>query len=802
VTEAVVPAPKINLKSYTFDDTNTGNSNGIIDIGETVAVMIELENLWGPAYHVTATFESDDWSITIENAVSNIGTVHGINDYAASQSTTNALEPFIISVDSMSLPHPISGKLILTGDNGFRREFSMVLPIRPSMLLVDDDSEDGAAAPEDISDSYYAALSAANISVFHYNRNAQGAITNFNQYPTVIWGCEASSPGMIYVDYYFLQKYLDNGGNLFLAGQNLGWDFNDPASPVTNDGSKAFFTNYLHANYVTNASKYHALTGQPGDPIGTGLQIMVNEPGRPAEEQTPCEITPANGGVSIFDYPNGNSGAVRYAGDYRMAYFAFGGLEAITEPEKRETILRNTLNWLNGLEVRQHPLGDTENTTTDYAVQAVVKSVKAISRAELFWNPAGTLPFTHKISMTALDDSTYQAFIPAQDSGKVIYTVYVENEVGYYSYKINEFKIGADTQAPAIAVEAPLMNTLDKFGPYHLNLTITDNQAVDTANVWVFYAKKGDACDSTQMNFMDGDKFSGQFSVKATYGDTVIYFVKARDASSNQNLSISPHFEFVLGMDSFEDATLAGWEVVSGDWGLDSTQVAAGNFALTESPWQNIGPNQLHILQLKSPLDLTTSASAMLVFQTQYNLQRNLAIGYVEVSSDTGNTWEELYRVTGLRRSWGAVELSLQAYAGKQILLRLRVESKAGVGTNFDGWYLDEMLLRAGLPLGVSANPAVAVPDQFVLRQNYPNPFNPATQMSYGLPKDSHVTLVIFDLLGREVKTLIDQKQSAGFHQVVWDGTGNQGQLLSSGVYFYRLESGSFAQTRKMVWIK
>lgn len=802
LTETVVPEPKINLKSYTFSD-ETGNNNGIIDIGETVQVVFELENVWGPAHNVTATFESDDWAISIDNGVANLGTVHGIDDFAASQSTTNADAPFVISIDPMALPHPISGTLVLNGDNGYHQEFPMVLPIQPSILFVDDDSEDGDAAPEDISNSYYAALAKANISAFHYDRNVQGANTKLDQYPTVIWGCEAASPGLIYVDYYYLQKYLDNGGNLFLAGQNLGWDLNDPSSPVTNDGSKAFFTDYLHANYVTNESMHHALMSHPDDPIAKGMQISVNEPGRPAEEQTPCEITPANGGVSIFNYPNGNSGAVRYASDYRMVYFAFGGLEAITEADKRDEIMRNTLDWLNGLEVKHRPLGDTENTTEDYAVNVVVKSeTKAVSRVDLYWNAAGILPFDNSVAMTALDDSTYQAFIPAQDSGRVVYTIYVENEAGYYSYKINEFTIGADNQAPTISIEAPLGNTLDKFGPYELTIDIFDNQAVDTAKVWVFHAKKGAAYDSTKMQLVTDDAFRGLFTANATYGDTIVYFVKAFDTATNQNSTVSEPFEFVLGMDSFEDKKLAGWEVVAGDWGLDSTQVAAGNFALTESPWRNIGPNEEHILQLKSPLDLADSDNAMLVFQTQYSLQRNMTLGYIEVSPDTGKTWEEIYKVTGLRRSWGQVELSLLPYVGQQVLLRLRVESKANATSNFDGWYLDEMYLRAGIAVNVAKNPAVRIPDQFVLRQNYPNPFNPATRISFGIPKASRVKLVVYNLLGRRVKTLLDQKQAAGFHQIVWDGTNDQGKLLSSGVYFYRLEADGFSQTRKMLWMK
>lgn len=89
------------------------------------------------------------------------------------------------------------------------------------------------------------------------------------------------------------------------------------------------------------------------------------------------------------------------------------------------------------------------------------------------------------------------------------------------------------------------------------------------------------------------------------------------------------------------------------------------------------------------------------------------------------------------------------------------------------------------------------VPTAFVLSQNYPNPFNPATMINYQLPMNSHVTLKIYDVLGREVKTLVNERQSAGTHSVRFDGSG-----LSSGVYFYRLTAGHYSITRKLVLMK
>ncbi|MCF7802713.1 MAG: PQQ-binding-like beta-propeller repeat protein [Candidatus Marinimicrobia bacterium] len=95
-----------------------------------------------------------------------------------------------------------------------------------------------------------------------------------------------------------------------------------------------------------------------------------------------------------------------------------------------------------------------------------------------------------------------------------------------------------------------------------------------------------------------------------------------------------------------------------------------------------------------------------------------------------------------------------------------------------------------------------ALPQQFTLSQNFPNPFNPTTTLKYGLPQDADVRLVIYDLAGRKVKTLVQEQQSAGWHQVSWGGTGQFGQSVSTGVYFYRLEAGEFVDVKKMVFMK
>ena len=88
-------------------------------------------------------------------------------------------------------------------------------------------------------------------------------------------------------------------------------------------------------------------------------------------------------------------------------------------------------------------------------------------------------------------------------------------------------------------------------------------------------------------------------------------------------------------------------------------------------------------------------------------------------------------------------------------------------------------------------------PGNFILSQNYPNPFNPATIIGYRLPSAGHVTLKVYDGLGREVTTLIDERQDAGGHSIVFNAAG-----LPTGVYFYRLQAGTRCEVRKLILLK
>ena len=136
------------------------------------------------------------------------------------------------------------------------------------------------------------------------------------------------------------------------------------------------------------------------------------------------------------------------------------------------------------------------------------------------------------------------------------------------------------------------------------------------------------------------------------------------------------------------------------------------------------------------------------------------------------------------------------------------------LGDNSQYYWLVEALDSDGFIVGSNENtPNVIVvgtlaidgdliPVEFALRQNYPNPFNPVTTLRYDLPENGHINITIYDMLGRQVKTLINQTQDAGFKSVVWNATNDYGKPVSAGIYLYQIQAGENISTKKMVLLK
>ncbi len=110
----------------------------------------------------------------------------------------------------------------------------------------------------------------------------------------------------------------------------------------------------------------------------------------------------------------------------------------------------------------------------------------------------------------------------------------------------------------------------------------------------------------------------------------------------------------------------------------------------------------------------------------------------------------------------------------------------------------EETVVLPPIPPIVSVDDEMtSVPENYSLYQNYPNPFNPSTTIRFSIIKPELVRIKIYDILGREVQTLVNEFKQVGNYEVQFDAAG-----LASGIYLYRIESGSFIQTKKMILLK
>ena len=109
---------------------------------------------------------------------------------------------------------------------------------------------------------------------------------------------------------------------------------------------------------------------------------------------------------------------------------------------------------------------------------------------------------------------------------------------------------------------------------------------------------------------------------------------------------------------------------------------------------------------------------------------------------------------------------------------------------------------------GISPETEFDIPESFKLYPNYPNPFNPATKIRYDLKESANVTLKIYNILGQEIRTLINSRKTIGYHVIEWDGRDNFGNKVVSGFYIFRIwvvapgDNGNFSASRKMVLIQ
>jgi subtilisin family serine protease len=792
-------------------EDQAGNNNGFLNPGETATFVVRLRNTWKEATNVNATlFGENTTPVTIIDGNAVLGDVAGILEMENSEATAS----FTVSCEASASPTIVDLRLRVIADGGYEDTLDVSVVVSPQILLVDDD--DGL---NNVEGYYITALDELGISYQLWDHSSFGTpYASLQNYPVVIWLCEWAFPSLNEADRTWISEYLDQGGRLFLSGQDIGWDLADPTgAEVPNEygrsggASKTFYNSYIRADYVADNSVYNSVSGVDGDPISQNITFNIEQPGRARDEQFPDEISPVNNSISIFDFPNGNSGAIRYEGDYRLVYFSFGGYEAITDSSARKILMPRIINWLNGLSLEFMPLSDTEDVNSNIPVDVTVNSsVDNIEGVDLYWTLNGNLPYTI-INMTETTPTLFSAQIPATLSEADVEYFFLAKTVSgaYFPIKKYTFHVGPDVIPPSITlVSGEQKNTIDLKYPFEFTIEANDNLSIDTNSAKIHFWKEGDSESVIDLTYDGNNLFSGGFQLdpNAERVGLIYYYFSINDASSNLNTTLTDTMFFsdtTEYVDGFEE-TLDNWDLGTA-WDISSSRKNSGLRSISDSKIGNYPNNYTDSLTYKLTFDLSNITSAWIDYYIRYDLETDKDYLHVQASGDSGTTWEILRSYTGRIGYFSHDTVYINQFAGiegNDVTFRFVIQTDE-TGQK-DGVFIDDISVTVSNKVFTVIETPLSenLPISFYLDQNYPNPFNPGTHIRYGLTGSSQVELVVYNLLGQKIKTLVNTEQPAGAHRVYWNGTNDFNQPVAAGVYIYQIKTEGFIQAHKMLLLK
>ena len=813
------PDARLAILSFQLNDSLYGNSNGIFERGETIQLNLEIKN-WSIGATNAATIQLSCANTDVQIPDGTVGSMFFPAD-------TTLPFAYNFKIADQAVAQVAELVLTMTTDRGYRRVESTQISIgKMAVLLVDNDNSDLTAYFPDVESFYQNILHQKNLLYGYMNALNPGLpkvtfpkATTLSEFPIVVVMASSPSPIPNFIQFTLgmeardaLREYLDGGGHLFICGQDIGAH---TFEAVGTEESEAFMRDYLHAEYIVNDNQDHNVSGMTDDPISQNLSFHIWQPLLYEGWQWPDVIAPTAGASTIFTYKGGRTAAIKYAGDHKVVYFSFGGLEAVDSDENtqignlspiRTELFMRILNWLNFIE--HEPLTMTEDITNPRTINAKISSnVTDLQAVTLFWRLQGQQNFT-SIPMTETAARHYAADIPGPGTTVTI-EYYLHTSHTYYDWQspvgapdtLYSYYIGPDTVKPVITEVSKVRNHLSNWEPCPVSAMVKDNLGIDTNRVYVYFqARNRVIVDSVLLTATgEPDHFASELPLKFSVGDTVEYRVEAKDVSAAGNISLSTWENFVLGYEDFENG-LESWQVDSAGWG--SYRFGhTGRYSANCAP-QGYYRNNLDIsLTSKFGVDLSQTNKAVLAFWTAYNIEENKDFGFIEISTDSAATWQRLDEVfTGIQISWRADSVSLTRLGAgfNDVRVRFRFISDSTQAHVLPGWYIDDLRIIPDVEVqSVIAVNELALPRQFMLLQNYPNPFNPTTMINYQLPMTCEVDLSVYNILGQKVATLVAERQQAGSYKVEWDAS-----KIASGVYLYRIEAGNFTDVRKMIIMK
>jgi hypothetical protein len=478
-----------------------------------------------------------------------------------------------------------------------------------------------------------------------------------------------------------------------------------------------------------------------------------------------------------------------------------------------------------GPQIIHTPLGNTENLSGPYVVNAVITSSVAPivpAQTKLFWGRGAAI--TDSIVMTNLGSNNYRANIPGNGS-PATYKYYLRSldtagRVGVLPAgapgSVFTFNAATDTQNPVIG-HTPIVNYAKPSWPATVSANVTDNIGIDS--VWVKWFKNTTTNGVKQFKLLNttGSTFAAAFnSVNSDVqiGDSVFYKIYAQDNSTAHNRDSTSQYRIrivnVFLCEGFTDAAFppASWSITStgtlywtrnavSSYGIGTGSAKFDFWAASSGTTQSLNslsfgstiPNDT--LRFDEAYAPYTSGTDSLIIETSTNggslFTRLVPLWGNAAGGPLNTTTTQTSAFTPTSTQWATKKYALPAGTNQ-----VRFTAKSGFGNNL---YIDSICVRS-TGTGVQ-NIFTGIPSKYDLSQNYPNPFNPVTRINYALPKQGMVILKIYDITGREIAILVNEIKPAGYYNLDFNGIN-----FASGVYFYRITANDFIDTKRMVLIK
>lgn len=484
-----------------------------------------------------------------------------------------------------------------------------------------------------------------------------------------------------------------------------------------------------------------------------------------------------------------------------------------------------------GPQIVHTPLHDTENTSGPYEIRAVINprgSPVILSQIKVYWSRNNTA-ITDSITMVNTGGNNWKAGIPGSGISAVYrYYITARDEFGtkrtvpdFAPNSLYLFRTGADTIKPSIS-HSQLQDLPRYMWPAIISAAAADNIGIDSVWVKWFINSTGNGIREFRLDSIGGNNFSADFNSDTSQvqiNDSIFYRIFAEDISSNHNKDSTILYKFKI-INPLQLCFIPGTISVSYPF-FTFVRNARTQMLLTAE--------ELRSVQTITKISFNVLSNIPLLMNDFNIKMQNTTLSTINTTITSGWTqvYSGAYRVPGLGWQGIVFQSAFIRDTTKNLLIDICFQDSIASTSSFVSstempgkiWVLwvggagcsmtgsSQVTKRPDVCfdylIGISDTGSLFIPSSFTLTQNYPNPFNPVTTIKFSVPENSFIRLSVYDLLGKKISELVNEKKTPGNYSVIFNAAN-----LASGVYFYQIyarpegATGEFIESKKLLLLK